>query len=116
MKISEPDKFLIKRLIDVRNKGYYANGKECTDLYNKIFDAHLAPTSCGSCIRTRINLLEKELRRQEAEEAKELEAKALEEAQVAENKDEKENRKEEQNGKVRERVQRTKRSSKKAVD
>ena len=113
MKISEPDKFLINKLIEIRNKGYYANGKECTDLYNKIFDAHLSPTNCSSCIRTRINLLEKELRRQEELEAKALEEK-MKEVQVAENKDE--NGKEEQNGKVRERVQRKKRNSKTAVD
>lgn len=114
--ISQSDKFLINRLIQIKEKGYYASGKEVTDVYNRVFGAHLAPTSCGSCIRTRINLLEKELSRQEELEAKELEEQ-MKEAQVADNKEEKENGKEEtENGKVRQSIQRKKSSGKTAVD
>ena len=105
--ISQSDKFLIEKLIEIRDRGYYANGRDVTLLYNRIFNTNLSATSCSSCLRHRISLLEKELRRQEAEEAK-----ALEEAQVAENNEEKENRKEEpENGNVRKGTQRKKRNS-----
>lgn len=109
MTISQSDKFLIEKLIEVRERGLYANGRDVTLIYNRVFNAHLSPTSCGSCIRTRINLLERELRKQEAEEAKALEEQ-MKEAQDAENNGE--NGKEEENGNVRQGNTRKKRSSK----
>lgn len=51
----------IEKLIEIRNHGFYADGKEVTDLYNKVLNKHLAPTNCGSCIRQRVGELEQAL-------------------------------------------------------
>lgn len=115
MTISQSDKFLIEKLIEVRERGLYANGRDVTLIYNRVFNAHLSPTSCGSCIRTRINLLEKELRKQEAEEAKALEEQMKEAQAAAENKEVNEG-KEEQNGSKRKSSKREKGSPKKDAD
>ena len=49
---------LVEKLIDLKNRGFYADGKEVTDLHNKILGTRLAPTNCGSCVRQRITALE----------------------------------------------------------
>jgi hypothetical protein len=111
--ISQSDKFLLNKLIEIRDRGYYANGRDVILLYNRIFSTNLSATSCSSCLRHRISLLEKELRRQEAEEAK-----ALEEAQVAEIEAEIETKEEKEvkDGTSKQRVERKKVNRKKATD
>ena len=52
---------LIEKFIEIKNKGFYADGKQVTDVYNRVFDSRLTPTSCGSCIRGRIQQMENEL-------------------------------------------------------
>lgn len=49
---------LVEKLIDLKNRGFYADGKEVTDLHNKILGTRLTPTNCGSCVRQRITALE----------------------------------------------------------
>lgn len=71
MTITDRDVAAIKKAIEIRNRGGYASGQEVTELYNRVLDKHLAPTNCGSCIRTRINELERALRKFETELAKE---------------------------------------------
>lgn len=51
----------IEKLIEIKKHGFYADGKEVTDLYNKVLNKHLAPTNCGSCIRQRVGELEQAL-------------------------------------------------------
>lgn len=63
MNITEEDIKLIEKLIDIKNRGYYANGTEVTELHNKVLGSRLSPTNCGSCIRARIQDLENALNR-----------------------------------------------------
>ena len=63
----------VERFIEIKNKGYYADGKQLTDIYNRLLGKHVNPTNCGSCLRQRTNELEgalnhaRELERQAAE-------------------------------------------------
>ena len=53
---------MIEKFIDIRNKGYYADGGQVTEVYNRVLNKHVNPTNCGSCIRQRVNELETALR------------------------------------------------------
>lgn len=71
---SEYDIMMVEKFIDIKNKGYYADGKQVTEYYNKLLNKHVTPTNCGSCIRQRVGELEnalnhaKELEKQRAEQ------------------------------------------------
>ena len=54
---------LVEKFIDIKNKGYYADGAQLTEVYNRVLDKRVSPTNCGSCIRGRINELEEALNR-----------------------------------------------------
>ena len=54
---------LVEKFIDIKNKGYYADGTQLTEVYNRVLDKRVSPTNCGSCIRGRINELEEALNR-----------------------------------------------------
>ena len=58
MNWSNEDIKLVEKFIEIRNKGFYADGGQLTEVYNRVLDKRAAPTNCGSCIRTRINELE----------------------------------------------------------
>lgn len=64
----------VERFIEIKNKGYYADGKQVTDYYNRLLGKRVNPTNCGSCIRQRVGELEgalnhaRELERQKAEQ------------------------------------------------
>jgi hypothetical protein len=70
----------VEKFIEIKNKGYYVDGKQLTDIYNRLLGKHVNPTNCGSCLRQRTNELEgalnhaRELERQ-AEEKKQQEMK-----------------------------------------
>lgn len=55
---NDEDIKFIEKAIEVRNKGYYIDGKQLTDVYNRVLNKKVATTSCGSCIRQRITELE----------------------------------------------------------
>lgn len=63
----------VERFIEIKNKGYYADGKQLTDVYNRLLGKHVNVTQCGSCLRQRVGELEgglnhaRELERQAAE-------------------------------------------------
>lgn len=69
----EQDVQMVEKFIEIKNKGYYADGKQLTDYYNRLLGKHVNPTSCGSCLRQRVSELEtalnhaRELERQAAE-------------------------------------------------
>lgn len=71
---SEYDIMMVEKFIDIKNKGYYADGKQVTEYYNKLLNKHVTPTNCGSCIRQRVGELEnalnhaKEVEKQRAEQ------------------------------------------------
>lgn len=52
--ISNEDIELIRKFEELKKKGYYADGSQVTQVYNRIFNLNLSSTSCGSCIRQRI--------------------------------------------------------------
>ena len=54
---SEDVKF-VEKAIEIRNKGYYLDGGQLTEVYNRVLDKRVGATNCGSCIRARINELE----------------------------------------------------------
>lgn len=103
--IEETDFQKIETLENIMNRGYYAQPREVTDLYNKVFGTRLSITSCSSCLRHRISLLVKEMRR----------AKAQLETQVAENNEDKKEE-EQENGHVRKGSTRKKRNSQTDAD
>lgn len=71
---SEYDIMMVEKFIDIKSKGYYADGKQVTEYYNKLLNKHVTPTNCGSCIRQRVGELEnalnhaKEVEKQRAEQ------------------------------------------------
>lgn len=62
MTFNKEDIESVKKLIEIKNKGYYADGKQVTDLYNRVLQRNVTPTNCGSCIRNRIKELEDALK------------------------------------------------------
>jgi len=77
---TDEDIKMVEKFIEIKQKGYYCDGKQLTDYYNRLLNKHVNPTNCGSCIRQRVAELEtalnhaKELERQ-AEEKKQQEMK-----------------------------------------
>lgn len=54
---------LVEKLIEIKNKGLYANGAEVTSAYNRILNKNANVTNCGACVRGRIQELETALNR-----------------------------------------------------
>ena len=48
---------MIRKFQDIMSRGYYCDGKQVTDLHNKVLGTRLNSTNCGACIRTRIQAL-----------------------------------------------------------
>lgn len=70
MIITDDDKKLIRKLIEIKNRGYYCSSDVLKKLYNRVFETNWAGTSCSSCMRAKVSELEKALRQWEADEAK----------------------------------------------
>lgn len=58
MKFTDEDVKLIEKFIEIRNRGYYADSAQLTEVYNRVLEKSAPPTNCGSCMRTRISELE----------------------------------------------------------
>ena len=58
MNWNKEDIELVEKFIEIKNKGFYADGGQLTQVYNRVLDKRVNPTNCGSCIRQRINELE----------------------------------------------------------
>lgn len=59
MKISSDDLKLIEQFHSILNRGFYADSKSVTDLFNKLLRVPqglqpVNPTNCATCIRRRI--------------------------------------------------------------
>lgn len=63
MKFTKEDIELIEKFIDIRNRGFYADGTQLTELYNRVLEKSVNVTNCGSCLRQRTNELEEALNR-----------------------------------------------------
>lgn len=44
-------------LKDALARGFSVNGKKITELYNRILNKNIPPTSCGSCLRNRAKVI-----------------------------------------------------------
>lgn len=69
----------VERFIEIKNKGYYADGKQLTDVYNRLLNKHVNVTQCGSCLRQRVGELEGALNHARELEKQAAEKKAAEE-------------------------------------
>lgn len=58
MKWTNDDVQMVEKFIDIRNKGYYCDGGQLTEVYNRVLEKNAPPTNCGSCMRARISELE----------------------------------------------------------
>ena len=63
MKWTNDDIKLVEKFIDIRNKGYYCDGGQLTEVYNRVLERNAAVTNCGSCLRQRVNELADALER-----------------------------------------------------
>lgn len=77
MKFTKEDIELIEKFIEIKRKGFYADGGQVTQVYNRVLEKSVNPTNCGSCIRGRVQELEDALnnfkrlaKEQETEETK----------------------------------------------
>lgn len=55
---SDNDIKMVERFIEIKNKGYYCDGKQLTDYYNRLLGKRVNVTQCGSCLRQRVGELE----------------------------------------------------------
>lgn len=53
----------VEKFIDIRNKGFYCDGAQLTEVYNRVLEKHVNVTNCGSCLRQRVNELAEALER-----------------------------------------------------
>lgn len=49
---------MVERFIELKQHGYYCDGAQLTEVYNRVLDKKVNSTNCGSCIRQRITELE----------------------------------------------------------
>ena len=68
MVISEEDRELIRKFEAIKKKGLYVQSAQMQKVYNRVFETNMAATSCGTCIRGRINKLVDALNKLENEE------------------------------------------------
>lgn len=48
---------LVEKFITIRDRGYYCDGAQLTAVYNRVLHKNVNVTSCGSCLRQRVNEL-----------------------------------------------------------
>ena len=61
MKFTDEDITLLEKFNSIVRRHYYVDGKQLTDLYNKVFGTQLKPTGCANCLKIRLNELNKAL-------------------------------------------------------
>ncbi len=61
MKWTSEDIKMIEKFIDIKNRGFYVDGGQLTDVYNRVLEKNVPITNCGSCLRQRVNELEQAL-------------------------------------------------------
>lgn len=90
MNWTNEDVKLVEKFIEIKNKGFYCDGGQLTEVYNRVLEKRVSPTNCGSCIRQRVTELEAALNsfkklseaqtKQEVDNTKEEENKAVRKA------------------------------------
>ena len=67
---TEEDIEKVRKFIEIKRRGHYVETHELTDVYNRVLEKHVSNTTCGSCLRQRVEELERALRKYEADKAK----------------------------------------------
>lgn len=62
MKWSKEDIELVEKFIEIKNKGYYCDGTQLTQVYNRVLEKNVNVTNCGTCLRGRVSELEAALK------------------------------------------------------
>ena len=62
MKWSKEDIELVEKFIEIKNKGYYCDGMQLTQVYNRVLEKNVNVTNCGTCLRGRVSELEAALK------------------------------------------------------
>ena len=68
--LTEDDIKFVEKAIELKNKGFYIDSKQLTEVYNRVLNKRATPSNCGSCNRQRITELESALLHFKASEAK----------------------------------------------
>ena len=63
MKWNKEDIEKVEKFIEIRSKGFYVDGTQLTEVYNRVLEKNVNPTNCGSCLRQRVNELSEALER-----------------------------------------------------
>ena len=63
MKWNKEDIEAVEKFIEISNKGYYCDGTQLTQVYNRVLEKNVNVTNCGSCLRQRVNELAEALER-----------------------------------------------------
>lgn len=58
MRFTSDDVTMVEKFIEIKNRGYYCDGGQLTEVYNRVLEKSAPPTNCGSCMRARISELE----------------------------------------------------------
>ena len=59
---TDEDVKFVEKAIEIRNRGYFINGGELVERYNRILGKNRAKTNCSSCLRGIVTELENALR------------------------------------------------------
>ena len=59
---TDDDIKMVEKFIEIKNKGYYCDGAQLTQVYNRVLEKNVNVTNCGSCLRGRVSELETALR------------------------------------------------------
>ena len=59
---TDEDVKFVEKAIEIRNRGYFINGGELVERYNRILGKNRAKTNCSSCLRGLVTELENALR------------------------------------------------------
>lgn len=52
---------LVEKFIQISRRGFYVNGQELTNTYNRILHKNRGVTNCGACLKQMVNELESAL-------------------------------------------------------
>ena len=55
---TKEDVEMVEKFIEIKNRRFYCDGVQLTEVYNRVLHKHVTPTQCGSCLRQRVAELE----------------------------------------------------------
>lgn len=55
---TKEDVKFVEKAIEIKNRGYYIEGKQLTETYNRVLHKRRAVTNCSTCLRQMVSELE----------------------------------------------------------